>query len=633
MSIEKLKMETNDASIELVDAIGKILPEALTEVRDEVGVLKYGIDLSLVRQALHGIVTDDTQERYHLDWPGKRSALVESNLAMQKTLRPCVQESVSFSETKNLFIEGDNLEAMKLLREGYLERVDVIYIDPPYNTGSDLIYEDDFSSDVSSQLNATNQKDAEGNRLVTNLNSNGRFHSDWLTMMYSRLRVARQLLKESGIVFISIDDNERANLQKLCEEVFGGSNFLGCFVWKRRSGAMDAVANLSEDHEYVLVYTKAIASLKGVERTFEKYSNPDNDSRGAWISDNLSAGKPGGDTYYSIRDPDTGNEFWPPKGRYWPYSRQTMAKKILEGRIIFPKSQEGTPMLKRFASEAMKPTIPVSSWIERPGSSAGQSTIVSPMNSSATRELKNLFGEKLFSFPKPVELIQAIIEQGAPEDALVMDFFAGSATTAHAVFACNAKDGDRRFILVQLPEEIEETSAAYSQGFETIADLAKERIRVAGKKILEGECHPGWKKDIGFRVLKVSTTNMKDTYYRPDSLSQQGLLDSVENVKEGRTPTDLLFQVLVDWGVDLSLPISQHEVDGKTVFLVDGAEKHMALAACFDLDIDEAFVKQLAEYEPLRVVFRDAGFASDSVKINVEQIFAQKSPNTDVKVI
>ncbi|GHC22133.1 site-specific DNA-methyltransferase [Aidingimonas halophila] len=634
MAIEKLNMETKDASLKLVDAIEKILPEAITEVRDDKGGLKRGIDFSLLKHALHGIDTDDTQERYHLDWPGKRSALVDSNSAIQKTLRPCTKESVSFYETKNLFIEGDNLEAMKLVREGYLEKVDVIYIDPPYNTGSDLIYEDDFSSDVSSQLSATNQKDAEGNRLVTNLNSNGRFHSDWLTMMYSRLRVARQLLKESGIVFISIDDNERANLQKLCEEVFGGSNFLGCFVWKRRSGAMDAVANLSEDHEYVLVYTKAVASLKGVERTFEKYSNPDNDSRGAWISDNLSAGKPGGDTYYSIRDPETGNEFWPPKGRYWPYSRQTMAKKISEGRVIFPKSLEGTPMLKRFASEAMKPTIPVSSWIERPGSSAGQSTIVSPMNSFATREFKNLFGEKLFSFPKPVELIQAIITQGAPEDALVMDFFAGSATTAHAVFACNAKDGgNRRFILVQLPEEIEETSAAYSQGFETIADLAKERIRVAGKKSLEGECHPGWKKDIGFRVLKVSTTNMKDTYYRPDSLSQQGLLDSVENVKEGRTPTDLLFQVFVDWGVDLSLPISRHEVDGKTVFLVDGAEKHMALAACFDLEIDEAFVKQLAEYEPLRVVFRDAGFASDSVKINVEQIFAQKSPNTDVKVI
>ncbi|WP_442487431.1 site-specific DNA-methyltransferase [Halomonas litopenaei] len=634
MAIEKLDMETKDVSRELVDAIGRILPEALTEVRDETGVLKRGIDFSLVRHALHGVVTDDTQERYHLDWPGKRSALIESNLAIQKTFRPCAQESVLFSETRNLFIEGDNLEAMKLVREGYLGKVDVIYIDPPYNTGSDLIYEDDFSSDVSTQLSVTNQKDAEGNRLVTNLNSNGRFHSDWLTMMYSRLRVARQLLMESGIIFISIDDNERANLQKLCEEVFGGSNFLGCFVWKRRSGAMDAVANLSEDHEYVLVYTKSVASLKGVERTFEKYKNPDNDSRGAWISDNLSAGKPGGDTYYSIRDPDTGNEFWPPKGRYWPYSRQTMAKKISEGRVIFPKSPTGTPMLKRFASEAMKPTIPVSSWIERPSPSVGQSTIVSPMNSYATKELKKLFGEKLFSFPKPVELIQAIIEQGAPKDALVLDFFAGSATTAHAVFACNAKDGgNRRFILVQLPEEIEEKSAAYNQGFQTIADLAKERIRITGKKILEDECHPGWKKDVGFRVLKVSTTNMKDTYYRPDSLSQQGLLDSVENVKEGRTPADLLFQVLVDWGVDLSLPIHNEEIRGKSVYFVDGSDRNMALAACFDQGIDEEFVKQLAEHEPLRVVFRDAGFASDSVKINVEQIFAQKSPNTDVKVI
>lgn len=630
MSIEKLKTKTDDLSLELARAIAELMPDVLTETRDRDGRLQQTIDFSLLRQALGDAAADEQQERYQLDWPGKRAALREANAPVRMALRPAERESVDFAHTRNLFIEGDNLDALKLLRESYLGQVDVIYIDPPYNTGSDLIYNDRFITAKDEYLVRSGQVDEAGGRLVANLQSNGRFHSDWLSMMYPRLRLARQLLAESGILFISIDDNERANLEKLCEEIFGGGNFLGCFVWKRRSGAMDAVTNLSEDHEYVLVYAKAKATLKGVERTFEKYANPDDDPRGPWISDNLSAGKPGGDTHYAIRDPATGNEFWPPKGRYWPYSRTTMAQKIAEGRVIFPKQATGTPMLKRFAAEAMKPTIPVSSWIERPGAGNGQSTLVSPMNSAATRALKELLGEKLFSFPKPVDLIKALIEQGGSRDALVLDFFAGSATTAQAVMECNASDGgNRRYILVQLPEALDERSEAAKRGFHTIAELSRERIRRAAAKVLEGQCHDEWRRDVGFRVLKVDSTNMKELRQRPEALAQGDLLDAVDSVKPGRSAEDLLFQVLVDWGLDLTLPIARAQVQGKTLYRVADD----ALLACFDLEITEALIEELAGYKPRRLVLRDSAFDSDAMRINVEQQLRQFSPATELRVL
>lgn len=630
MTIKKLEMKSPELSRDITNHLAKLLPELVTEVRNETGEIEQVIDFERLKQILDGQATEGMRERYHLNWPGKTAALIEANTSLEKTVRPSEADSLHFQSTKNLFIEGDNLDGLKLIRESYLGKVDMIYIDPPYNTGSDLIYNDQYKQGADEYLEKSGQVDGMGVKLVANSQANGRFHSDWLSMMYPRLRISRQLLSDFGLIFISIDDNERANLQKLCEEVFGASNFLGCFVWKRRSGAMDAVTNLSEDHEYVLVYSKSQATLKGVERTFEKYKNPDNDPRGSWISDNLSAGKPGGDTYYPITDPDTGNEFLPPKGRYWPYSRQTMAQKVAEGRVIFPKGPTGSPMLKRFASEAMKPTIPVSSWIERPTGGAGQSTIVSPMNSSATTALKNLFGGKLFSFPKPVELIRALIEQGAAKDALIFDFFAGSGTTAQAAFECNAADGgNRRCILMQLPEAIDEGSDAFKEGYETIADFSKERIRRAGAKVLEGDCHPGWNKDVGFRVLKIDTSNMEDIYYRPDEVKQGDLLTAVDNIKPDRTAEDLLFQVLVDWGVDLTLPIRRETIQGKTVFFVDDN----ALVACFGTGVTEELVKELAAHMPLRVVFRDNGFVSDSVKINVEQIFRQLSPTTDVKSI
>lgn len=630
MTIEKLKMESKMLSSSLVESIANLCPESLTEHVGDDGELRKAIDIEILKCALGENAAEDVKERYSLNWPGKGAALASANSSSRSALRPSVEESIHYETTVNIFIEGDNLEAMQLLRETYLGRVDMIYIDPPYNTGSDLIYKDDFSTSKEKHLSRSGQIDDSGAKLVANSQTNGRFHSDWLTMMYPRLRLARQFLADHGIIAISIDDNERANLQKICEEVFGGRNFLGCFVWKRRSGAMDAVTNLSEDHEYVLLYTKGGGVLRGVERTFEKYKNPDNDPRGSWIADNLTAGKPGGDTYYALKDPDTGREFFPPRGRYWPYSPKTMLKKISEGRVIFPKSEDGVPMLKRFASEATKPTIPVSSWIERSKSGAGQSTLISPMNSSATRGLKEIFDGKIFSFPKPIELIEALIEQCAPPDGMIMDFFAGSSTTAHAVLSRNAKDGGgRRFLLVQMPEPVDESSEAYEKGFKTVSDLSKERIRRAGKKILEGDCHAEWNRDVGFRVLKLDTSNMKDVYYRPDELKQSDLLDMVDNVKEDRTAEDLLFQVLVDWGVDLTLPIRRETVQGKTVFFVDDN----ALVACFDKGITEELVKELAGHQPLRVIFRDNGFVSDAVKINVQQIFRQLSPTTEVRAL
>lgn len=633
MTIKKLKMQSFDIVTNNIKKIQEVFPDCVTEARDENGKLRLAVDFDQLQQELSDSIVEGAQERYRLDWPGKRKALLTANAPIAKTVRPYREESVDFDTTQNLFIEGDNLDTLKLLQETYLGNVKMIYIDPPYNTGNDFVYEDDFTENVDEFLKRSNQKDEEGGRLVSNSETNGRFHSEWLSMIYSRLKLAKHLLADDGVIFSSIDENERANLQKVCDEIFGVENFIGCFVWKRRSGAMDAVTNLSEDHEYVLVYAKNRTPLNGIKRTFEKYKNPDNDSRGPWISDNLSAGKPGGDTHYAIIDPSNGNEFWPPKGRYWPYNRKTMAQKIQEERILFPSKPNGTPMLKRFSSEALKPTLPVSSWIEKPNDKGNQSSISTPMNSAATKSLMELLGGKLFSFPKPVELVKALMAQATAKDSVVLDFFAGSATTAHATMQLNAEDGgNRKFIVVQLPEETDEKSEAYKAGYNNIAEISKERIRRAGKKILETECHEDWNKDVGFRALKIDNSNMADVYYTPEQTKQNDLLSTVDNIKPGRdNPEDLLFQVLVDWGVDLTLPIRRETIQDKTVFFVN--QEPYDLIACFDKGITEELVKELAAHKSVRVVFRDNGFVSDAVKINVDQVFRQLSPATDVKSI
>lgn len=562
-----------------------------------------------------------------MNWPGKRQAIVAANAPIAKTLRPSLSESINFDETKNLFVEGDNLEALKLLQETYLGKMKMIYIDPPYNTGNDFVYEDDFAESAAEFLKKSNQADEAGNRLVANTAANGRFHSDWMSFIYPRLRVAKNLLADNGAIFISIDDIEIANLYFALKEVFGEENFVGNFIWKSRQ-TLDSrkKTKVSGDHEYVICFAKRIDlfQFRGKDIDKEKYSNPDNDPRGPWASENLTVQatrdqRP--NQFFDIVDPDTGISYPANPLRVWARSRENIEKMIAEKRILFPSDPLGRPRAKKFLLELNSEMTGFSTVLDN--KSVGYTT-------NGTRDLSSLFDGRYFDFPKPVNLISELVLQVVTDDEVVLDFFAGSSTTANAVMLCNSMDGaNRRFIMVQVAQEVDATSEAAKAGFSTIAEISKERIRRAGEKTLAGECHPDWNKDIGFRVLKIDTSNMADVYYMPDATNQGDLLAQVDSIKQGRTAEDLLFQVLVDWGVDLTLPIRRETVQGKTVFFVD----ENALVACFDTGVTEELVKELAGHEPVRVVFRDTGFVSDAVKINVEQIFRQLSPSTEVKAI
>jgi len=519
------------------------------------------------------------------------------------------------------------------LQETYLGKVKMIYIDPPYNTGKEFIYDDDFSEDTASYFQRTNQKDEAGQRMVANTETNGRFHSDWLSMMYPRLKLARNLLRDDGVIFISIDDNEQVNLRRLCDEVFGGDKFIACFIWKSRQNKDNrSISGASKDHEFILCYGN---SLRGALRDTSKYSNPDNDPRGIWTSANmvgLATADRRPNLHYDLINPSTGIDYGRPE-MGWRYDRNTMARLIAENCILWPNSNEGRPRRKAFLSDL--------------GSDfTGLSTIIGDgvFTRNGTSDIDVLFGFRAMDFPKPLKLIKQLIEQSINKDDLVLDFFSGSATTAHAVMQLNSEDGGKRkFIMVQLPEACDEKSEAYKAGYQTIAEISKERIRRAGQKIkqvgealastVEAKASPTSSTlstiDIGFRVLKIDSSNMKDVYYTPDAVQQIDLVDHVDNIRADRTAEDLLFQVLLDWGVDLTLPIAQETIAGFTVLFVDGN----ALAACFDADINEGFIKELAARHPLRAVFRDAGFASDSVKINIEQIFKLLSPNTEIKTL
>ncbi|MEY8838605.1 site-specific DNA-methyltransferase [Cribrihabitans sp. XS_ASV171] len=630
--MDKLKMHSPDLSQDNIVKIRELFPGCVTEAQDEAtGAVGLAVDFDQLRQELSDYIVDSGAERYLLNWPGKKEALIISNAPIGKTLRPDENESIDFGSTQNIFVEGDNADALKLLIETYLGSVKFIYIDPPYNTGNDFVYDDRFSQGSQRYLEESLQRDLEGNRLVANTAANGRFHSDWLSMIYPRLRLAKNLLREDGVIAISIDDEEVSNLRNICDEVFGRENFVAQFIWKSRvSEDTRATTGVSTDHEYIVCYARTdSARFRGAEKDVDKFSNPDNDPRGPWRSADLTGlatkeARP--NLHYDLINPESGiNYGCPPKG--WRYEPSTMKQKIEEGRILFPSSVDGRPRHKLFLKE-MKSLF------------KNISTVLSGFSTAdGTREVNSLMGGVAFTFPKPSALIQLFLEQLTEENDIVMDFFAGSGTTADAVFRQCAVDGkSRKFILVQLPEELDRENSAQGAAAElcdklgvarNIAELSKERIRRAGKKILEGVTHPDWNRDVGFRVLKVDTSNMKDVYYRPDELKQSDLLDMVDNVKEGRTAEDLLFQVLVDWGVDLTLPIRRETVQGKTVFFVDDN----ALVACFDRGITEDLVKELAGHEPLRVVFRDNGFVSDAVKINVTQIFRQLSPSTEVKAI
>lgn len=624
--IEKLKMHSPDLTAQNVDRIASLFPGCVTEAKGPDGTLRRMIDFDLLRQELSDSIVDGPQERYHLDWPGKRQALITANAPIAKTLLPVRAESVDFDTTRNLFIEGDNLEALKLLQETYLGKVKMIYIDPPYNTGNDFVYDDDFAESAAEFLATSNQVDEAGNRLVANTQSNGRFHSDWLSMLSARLRLARNLLSEDGFLFVSIDDNEIDNLLAIGNEIFGHENKLGIFVWRRRQTSDNRnFSRFSNDHEYVVAYKRTSLSRlngRGIDET--KYQNPDNDPRGPWTSENLSglataSQRP--NLHYSIVNPETGISYPPNPARGWSKSKDTIEKMIQEGRILWPKSEEGRPREKKFLENLLSNVTGFSSWLDN--------SIVG-FNSNGTREVTELMGSKMFDFPKPVEFLKAFVSQATTSNDIVLDFFAGSASTAQSVLELNSQDGmSRKYVMIQLPEPTEGGSEANEAGFATIAEIAKERIRRAGAKIVEGECHPDWNRDVGFRVLKVDSSNMADVYCTPDATTQADLLLRVDNIKQGRTAEDLLFQVLLDWGVDLTLPITRETVEGKTVFTVAGT----ALIASFDNGVDEALVKTLATRKPLRVVFKDTGFKDDATKINVKQIFKSLSPDTDVKAI
>ena len=625
--IDKLKMHSPDMTQDNIGKIRELFPGCVTEAHDEAtGAVRLKVDFDQLRQELSDHIVEGPQERYRLDWPGKREALLTANSPVAKTLRPIETESVEFHSTRNLFIEGDNLDALKVIQETYLGKVKLIYIDPPYNTGRDFVYNDDFSENAESFLKKSMQTSDTGERFVTNLESNGRFHSDWLTMMYSRIRLAKNLLSEDGVFLTSIDDGEVSNIRKMCDEIFGEAHFAAQVIWKKRNTPPNDRV-IGAQHDYILVYfRKELSGIKLRPRSPEqtaRYKNPDNHPKGPWVAGDLTANVKGGRftqaLYYSIANPNTGQDFYPPNNGNWRFNKDRINSLIESDELYFGRDGKAAPKLKRFLCDVKEGVTWTTLWD------------FAPFNTSGSNEMREIFGNSvLFESPKPVGLLEHIIDLGADSDALIMDFFSGSATTAHAVMNRNSEDGGRRrFIMVQLPEPTNIDSEASKGQFKTIAEISKERIRRAGKKILEGECHPDWNRDVGFRVLKVDTSNMKDVYYRPDELEQSDLLGMVDNVKEDRTPEDLLFQVLVDWGVDLTLSIRREEVQGKTVFFVD----ENTLVACFDHGITEDIVKKLAGHEPLRVVFRDNGFVSDAVKINVEQIFEQLSPTTEVKSI
>ena len=655
--MDKLRMESPDLTAQNIDRIAALFPNCITEMLDEERstpekkVYKRAVNFELLKQMLSPDVVDG-DEAYEFTWVGKKAAIVEANKPIRKTLRPCKAESKDWDTTENLYIEGDNLEVLKLLQESYLGKVKMIYIDPPYNTGNDFIYADDFMRSQEEENEQMGMYDEDENRLFKNTDTNGRFHSDWCSMIYSRLLLARNLLTEDGVIFISIDDNEVTNLRRVCNEVLGESNFIAQFIWQSRQNKDNRnISGVSIDHEYIICYSKQCGQriFRGTERKTELYNNPDDDPRGPWTSANmvgLATKDARPNLHYDLINPYDGiNYGCPTKG--WRYDRNTMKRLIEENRIIWPDSPTGRPRKKSFLFE-LSDNLP------------GYSSVFSSgvYTNTATKELASIFDGYLFDFPKPVEIIRQLIQQvTAPED-IILDFFSGSATTAHAVMQLNYEDkGHRKFIMVQLPEACDAKSEAYRAGYKNICEIGKERIRRAGAEIQQdraieiGTHKHEWNQtcyyvehkeecdklghlpdeyfekefppvDTGFRVLKLDDTNMKDVYYAPDDYDQ-GLLAGLEsNIKEDRTDLDLLFGCLIDWGLPLSLPYKSEQLGGCTVHTYNDGD----LIACFDANIPESVVKEIAQRKPLRAVFRDSGFASSPEKINVFEIFKLYMP-------
>ena len=611
-----LKMHTANLVAKNIDKLTALFPNCITETRNEQGEIIKGVDFDLLRQELSEVLVEGEQERYTLNWVGKKESILAANAPIAKTLRPCREESVNFDTTENLFIEGDNLDALKLLQENYLGKVKMIYIDPPYNTGNDFIYNDDFAKNTEEFLIRSNQIDEDGNRLIANTESNGRFHSDWLSMMYSRLRLARNLLTDDGVIFISIDDNEQVNLKKICDEIFGKQCFMAQFIWDKKNSAKGVPPKnmIVGIHEYVLCYAKSSnAKLCGELRTKDGFSNPDNDPRGDWRLSNIKSTVERAQDKFSITDPETGRIF----ENFWAFSEASLKRMIEEGRIIFPKNDDGLPKQKEFFNEFNNPYMPIKSnlgWFDP--------------QSKTEKKVEALMKQKLFLYRKPLDLMCKLVSQASKTGDIILDFFAGTGTTAHAVMQLNAKcNGNRKFICVQLPEKTDEKSEAFKAGYSTIAEITKERIRRAGSQILQN-LDENKSLDVGFRVLKIDSSNMKDIYYQPDQLDKTMLDHMVSHIKEDRTAEDLLFQVMLDWGIELSLPIERKTINGSEVYFVAGN----TLVACFD-KFTMNVVDEIAKVKPLRVVSTELAIMHDQDKTNIKERFKQLSPDTEVRFL
>lgn len=630
--METLKMHSLDGVQRNIELIGKLFPNAITEVKRD-GKVEHAIDFDVLRQELSDSIVEGREERYQFTWPDKKKAMLAANAPITATLRPVVADSVGKDGTpggfdsENLYIEGDNLEVLKLLQETYLGKVKMIYIDPPYNTGNDFVYEDDFVQSTEDYMGNSGQYDEEGNRMVTNTESNGRFHTDWLNMIYPRLKLAKDLLADDGLLIASIDDNEVKNTRNICDEIFGESNFVACVVWQKIHSIKNDAKYFSENHEYAVIYAKSIDKIKinllpRTEEMNNRYKNPDNDFRGPWQSGDLVASGERSNGHFIITSPKSGKNFDVPQGKHWVYSQQNLLKMVEDNQVWFGEDGNSFPRKKRFLSDVQDGRTPNTLWLAE---EVGH-------NQTATREVKAIFDDnKFFDFPKPIAYIQQFVCIASNQNSIILDFFSGSATTAHAVMKLNAEDGGhRKFIMVQLPEKTDEKSEAYKAGYKNICEIGKERIRRAGRKIKEdaGLTAPA-DLDIGFRCLRLDSSNMENVYYTPEEISQQDMFSLVDNVKPDRTPEDLLFQVMLDLGVLLSSPIEVKEIAGKKVFNVaDGF-----LLACFDHDVTEEVVKAIAQMKPYYAVFRDSSMANDSVATNFDQIFETYSPETVRKVL
>lgn len=617
--MKPIRLETTsvDGTKINLEALYQIAPSCFTEEKDEkTGEIKRVVNFETLRQLLGGDAVDEDEEMYQFTWPGKRAARYEAAEPIDDTLRPVPADSVDWDTTENLYIEGDNLRVLKLLQRGYMGKVKMIYIDPPYNTGNDFVYHDDFAHSAEEEDLAAGNIDEEGYRYRRNLDSNGRFHSNWCSMIYSRLLVAHSLLKEDGVIFISIDDNEVHNLRKICDEVFGEKNFVAEVSWHRNYASANDAKTFSNVLDYIIIYRKEEEFKRNLLPRTEKqnhlYKYDSNDGKGKWRSDNLSVRTYSAAYDFPIINPNTGVSYIPPKGRSWMTNKETIKLWIDEGRIFFGQKGDGAPQLKRYLSEVQDGVVPITYW----------SYDECGHNDEARKEIKVLFdGQPPFDSPKPTRLLLQALRIGTSPDSLILDFFSGSATTAHAVMQLNAEDGGKRkYICVQLPEETPESSEARKAGYETICEIGKERIRRAGKKIKEESPLTTQDLDTGFRVFRIDSGNYKNVTMQPNEYDQQMLDLFVDNIKADRTDLDLLFGAMLAWGVQLSLPMTTEEVDGCKIYAVDGN----GLVACFAENVSENVVQAMAAKQPLRVLFRDSCFDEDKTKINIFERFKQQ---------